>query len=440
MSGRLPNIEKLVELQRQQFPKPKEIADLHDWMYGEMTVGQLEAINDIRYRDVTSAKQRPPEETSWAPFDLKALMSGEQEEERPSILARSDGPRVLYRGRVHGLHGEPEACKGWTIGAACVEVLNAGGKVLYLDYEDTPANLVQRQVALGAGPAAIVERFHYVQPLDPARNIDLTFLHALEPDLVVFDGMTEAFSIDGLKTADNDEIAAWLKTYPRPFARAGAAVVLIDHVTKDRESRGRYAIGGQHKLAGVDVAYSLHVVRPFGRGREGLVRLKVEKDRPGHVRAHQDDKGVIAMVELTSRPDGSVSVSLEPPSEAGKAFRPTALMERISHAIIETPGLSKRGIRAIPGKKNDIKDLALEMLIAEEFVRVEMRGQTAHHYSVKPFKEADRAPCPNRAPSVPRAQSPDRAPVPRSLSTGHGARPDELEAEALAAKYPELAA
>ena len=47
----------------------------------------------------------------------------------------------------------------------------------------------------------------------------------------------------------------------RPIAAAGAAVVLIDHVAKDKEKRGRYAIGAQHKLAGVAVAYGIEVLR-----------------------------------------------------------------------------------------------------------------------------------------------------------------------------------
>jgi hypothetical protein len=34
-----------------------------------------------------------------------------------------------------------------------------------------------------------------------------------------------------------------------PLRSAGASVVIADHVTKDREKRGRYSIGGQSKLA-----------------------------------------------------------------------------------------------------------------------------------------------------------------------------------------------
>jgi hypothetical protein len=51
---------------------------------------------------------------------------------------------------------------------------------------------------------------------------------------------------EGLALGDNTDVAAWMRPLPKRFAAAGAAVVVIDHVVKNRDDQGRYAIGGQH--------------------------------------------------------------------------------------------------------------------------------------------------------------------------------------------------
>ena len=59
----------------------------------------------------------------------------------------------------------------------------------------------------------------------------------------------------------------------------------LDHVTKDREGRGRYAIGAVHKLNALDGgAYILENRHPFGVGRTGRSTVRVAKDRPGQLR------------------------------------------------------------------------------------------------------------------------------------------------------------
>ena len=98
--------------------------------------------------------------------------------------------------------------------------------------------------------------------------------------LAVIDGVTDALGIFGCSTIDNDDVAGWIRTVPKQIAaRTGAAVVLIDHVTKDTSTRNRWAIGGQAKMAGLTgAAYTVEVVEPLGRGMRGEVVLK---DREG---------------------------------------------------------------------------------------------------------------------------------------------------------------
>ena len=261
--------------------------------------------------------------SSWQPVDLARIVANEDQEHPPALLARVDGIRLLYPGKTHAVSGEPESAKGWLAMLASAQALSDGLLVLYADFEDSPATAVARLLALGVEPEAITGRFRYLQPDEPLAGSEavLDAQLALQPDLVVIDGVTEALTLEGLNLNDNAEVAEWLKLLPRRAAKAGAAVVTIDHVVKDREARGRFSIGAQHKLAGVDVAYTLEVVEPFGRGREGHVKVLVRKDRPGFVRQHAHG-GRVADMRLRSLEDGSVSMTLDAPINSGGVFRP----------------------------------------------------------------------------------------------------------------------
>jgi hypothetical protein len=343
--------------------------------------------------------------TSWAPVDLGPILDGTEPDPPPSILTRTDGRALLYPGRVHALFGEPEACKGWLALAATAEVLKAGERVLYVDFEDTPASIAGRLKALGVPLDAIRERFVYVRPDEPLGNTGGADLDAaaVGVSLAVLDGITEALTMHGLDLASNTDVAAWLELLPRPLARTGAAVLTIDHVVKDRENRGRYAIGAQHKLAGVDCAYSAQVIEPFGRGRDGRVKVTVTKDRPGHVRSFAEE-GRAAEVRLCSHDDGTVTVTLVSP-EAGGAFRPTWIMERVSRAVEDEPGIGTNAIKRTVKKKAKFVQDAIALLVEEGFIdqRKDGTGKAARHYSVKPFRDDET----NRVPP-----SPDRFPEP----------------------------
>jgi AAA domain len=322
---------------------------------------------------------------TWAPIDLTELVTGEYTQEAPALLRRSDGICLLYRERIHEIRGEPESGKSWLALHACAEQIAAGENVVYIDFEDSAPAVDDRLLELGADPGAIVRHFSYIRPDEPL--VEIGPLLALKPTLAVIDGVTEALTIHGLDLRDNTDIAKWLALLPRPLQRTGAAVVLLDHVSKDKETRGRWSIGAQHKLAGVDVAYLLETVEPFGRGREGLVRITEWKDRPGFIRRHAVDRWV-GNLRLASDHAPGVTCAVEAPAEKG-VFRPTALMEKVSRLLEEQPGLSRRAVRTGVKGKNDYVDLALELLVANEFVAVERDGQARRHRVVRPYREAE---------------------------------------------------
>ena len=296
---------------------------------------------------------------------------------------------LLYAAKLHAIHGEPETGKGWLAHLAACELIAQRKHVLYVDFEDEPATAVERQRALGTGKRALLRYFHYLRPDEPLATgwddlADLLGKHRFK--LAILDGLTEAYTLNGLDPYSNADAARWLQLLPRRLCRRGVAVLQVDHVVKDRAARGRYALGGQHKLAGVDVAYSLRVVEPFGRDRDGLARLHVVKDRPGWIQRHAVGKNrQIATVRFSSA-DGDVSIALAPP-EFGGDFRPTELMCQISRLVAGNAGLSQRAILgALEGNQNK-KLLALELLVSEGYVQVRAsgKGKPHKHYSKRVF-------------------------------------------------------
>lgn len=359
---------------------------------------------DLEQHPIGQQTETAAQTTTWAPLELGPILAGDLSAPEPTMLARTDGRCLLYPQRIHTLQAEPEALKSWIALHACRRCLDALQAVVYIDFEDGPASVIGRLLTMGVEPQAIEGGFVYIRPdealaADALQDLD-NALQATEPELAVIDGVTEAFAQNGLSALDNGDVATYLELLPRRLVRGGAAVLQLDHVVKDRESRGRYAIGAQHKLAGVDVAYSLRVIEPFGRGRDGLVAVKVEKDRPGGVREFAT-AGQAALVRAISDPeDGTVRIVVEPPEQRGDTFRPTVLMERAWETIDATPGLSMRGVREATTGKGEYIDTAVRMLVQEGYVERREDGSAHRYYPLKPFSQAEGVPVSQPCPSV----------------------------------------
>jgi hypothetical protein len=311
-----------------------------------------------------------------------------------------------------------------------MNVITAGDRVLYLDFEDAPASIITRLLALDTPADGIITRFAYVRPTDPFPPGALTTLLAAGPyTLAVIDGVSEAYALLGLDPSDNLDVAKFLAILPRPIAEHGAAVLELDHVAKAKESRGRYALGAQHKLAGIAVAYSTDIIKAPSRADAGLIKLKVEKDRHGHVRGRAAG-GVIALAHITPSDNGEhVTVSLEAPevlvTETGD-FRPTTLMERVSRYLEDEPGATSRTVRTDVSGKAAYVDQALRVLVAEGFISQRPDGQAKRHYVVNQYREDDdrvpvSRPCPDRVPDTGETyRVPVSLPLQGDTDTGHG--------------------
>ncbi|MEV6174904.1 AAA family ATPase [Streptomyces sp. NPDC051954] len=231
---------------------------------------------------------KEPAPRTWAAQDLRSVLDGSYRPPQPSVGRRDDGVGLFYPGRMNSVASESEAGKTWFALIACLQEINDGNHVLYLDFEDDAGGVVGRLLCLGAHPDDVLERFHYVRPENQPSDIDLIDLAMVlehNPTLAIVDGVTEGMSLFGLELKDNTDVAKFGRQLLRPLMNSGAAVVTLDHVVKSAENRGRYSIGGVHKLNGLNgVMYMLENHRPFGIGVTGKSIIRVAKDRPGQIR------------------------------------------------------------------------------------------------------------------------------------------------------------
>lgn len=355
--------------------------------------------------------------STWTPLELAPILDGDLTPPQPTILARDDGRHLLYPGRVHTFQGESESLKTWLALIAVVQEITAGWAVLYLDFEDTPESILGRLLALGARREDLLAHFTYARP---TTILDLGAAHRLERliaargyTVAIIDGVTEAMSIEGYDLLDNKDVSTWLAHLPRRIADLGPAVAMIDHVTKSKDTRDRYAIGAQHKLAGIDgVAYQIEPIRPLAHLPDGSLepvtgvsKITIAKDRPGAVRGFAAANRHVGELHLTAYPDGGIRGHIIPAAAipAG-GFRPTHLMERISEFLAKhgDTGLTKRAIRGAVKGKSEAKDLAIELLIAEGNIALEYgANRTQLHRLINPFDPAKEPPDEDGPPALP---------------------------------------
>lgn len=306
--------------------------------------------------------------------DIVALLATDLEPENGTFLTRTDGTSLLYAGKMHVFQAEPSSGKSWISLHAVREVLEIGGAAIYLDFEDTPAGILRRLRNLGCSVDAMRDRLVYARPVGkygPAERLQVDrILDRLNPDLVVIDGVGESLSRNGLSEDKADDVLRWFDLFPRPIAETGAAVLMIDHVAKDPEQRGRWARGSGAKLGAVDGAsYQVKVTTPFSRHRAGAVKLIVAKDRPGQfsigetaaiVRIEPHAAG--ERVVLTVEPDGTDLAITDP-------HKPTQVMAMISAEIdaAKVP-LTPKTLEALVHAKPRTFHAALARLIAEGYV------------------------------------------------------------------------
>ena len=294
----------------------------------------------------------------WQPIDLLAFA------DRDAVTPTLAG--LIYpAGTRHLFSGEPESGKTLAAFALGLEEIRAGGRILHLDFEMFTGPTRERLREMGATDAELAAWIH-VEPDAPPRNGDLDGLLALEPTLAIVDAAAGAYAALGLDDNARKDVEVYARQIVGPLARAGVSSITVDHVTKNREGRGRFAIGSERKVGGVEVHLSFEAVRPLHRGSTGLVRITVAKDRAGYLpRPHACD------LELASDPDTHAitwTFTTTPKTEPG-TWRPTALMEKVSRYLeAQTTPVPRGAIETAKlGKQTIYVRQALDALVADGY-------------------------------------------------------------------------
>jgi len=346
---------------------------------------------------------------TWLPIDLGKYFDGTHVPERPTVGRREDGVCLLYAGRTHSISGESEHGKSLVAQAIAVQVLQEGGTVLYLDFEKSPGAVAERLQALGLRNGVQPAGFTYVGPqagLALVQNsADYRRLWSQPWTLIVIDGVTAAMGLIAGHVTGGPE-APWghfYKELPRRLAeRTGAAVVLIDHVTKSQGSDNRYGYGSVHKLnAMTGVAFLCKAPSPPDIGRTGQVELIGTKDSESGLKRHCPRAvnhlwpAATFMFDSTKSTE-DVAVTdwqIQAPSASTgtrAAFRPTALMERASKYLEDETGpLSRNNLLVGMGGERKYARLAVELLVSEGYANLAMKGQTYLHTSVRAYRESE---------------------------------------------------
>lgn len=323
---------------------------------------------------------------------LMSIVDGTYDPPRTRWLKRTDGQALLYSGQVNALTSEPETGKSWLAMQACAEAIRDRHGVTYVDFEANLATAYQRLLALGCELDLIKRFFGYCNPTDSYAKAES--VQAVQgawtecmPGLVVVDGVATAMATAGLDTLNNNDCIRYFDDFLQPMARLGPAVLILDHVSKS-DRQGRYASGGLQKMARTKgAAYTLALVSPLGKGREGRVRLMCTKDAPGDVRGHCGQGDSAGLAHIAGSPDGrTVKVEIHPDSAEeisnstggdwkGEA-RMNRAMERISRYLESQKEPASKNLIETAGDARAAKNViaaALEELTRRGYV-MELSG------------------------------------------------------------------
>jgi hypothetical protein len=257
---------------------------------------------------------------TWQALDLAA--DEFESEPKPPAIAR-----LLYSGLRHALSGPPESVKTIVAWILMLEHVRAGNTVAVVDFEMGPYATRRLLLDLGFTLDEIREHVVYYEAPGEPKTADITELREAGVTLVVIDAAAGAYDASSLDDNKRQDVERFARAWIRPLFDASITSVLIDHVTKNSETRGRYMIGSERKLGGLDVHFGLELVgQPLTRGGSAIVRVLVHKDRTGHLR-----RPVARELHLHSDPESHLLTSewkVPAAAQASGEWRPTIYMER----------------------------------------------------------------------------------------------------------------
>lgn len=324
----------------------------------------------------------PDPGTGWTPQDAVQLANNPHTD--PDV-----GP-LFYSGLRHVVSGESEAGKSLLCLAVAADEILCGRHVLYIDFDGMGATMsVDLLRGLGVPDNLISSHFLYIVPesvFAAAKQAVLDLLDRHQIRLVVIDTFNPGLIAHGLdpeKTTDTD---VFYRDVVAPLRSRGAAVVLLDHVTKSKDARGRYSYGAEGKLTRCDVALGLEMRSPIGRGRTGIVAVKTHKDRPS--RLPRPNVGTLTWISDPATGLITWTLKKATPTDPDKPFRPTHVMEKVSLYLEQHGQSTMKEIEGGVDHGRDVVRTAVQRLTHEDHA-AETKGPHAARLIeiISPYRE-----------------------------------------------------
>jgi hypothetical protein len=264
---------------------------------------------------------------------------------------------------------------------------------------------------LGANPDELRDHI-YTEADGRPDGSDLRHLIENGIGVVLVDAAAGAYSTSRLDDANRQDVEQFAEAWIDPLHKAGIATLLIDHVVKNADNRGKWAIGSERKAGQADVHLGLELVgnRPLTRGGQATVKFNVHKDRPGWLTRPTAAELTLASDPGTHRLTWSWRQAASTLANTGDGWRPTIYMERVSR-YLETNGPSSKTViyREVEGK-NAVLVQAVSVLLEEEYLIPDgsllVPAKTFRHIPddspiPKPFPAVPDSPLPSSFPSFP---------------------------------------
>lgn len=350
--------------------------------------------------DLAAVEAADPATSTWQFHNLFDLADAE-EEPPPEVGQRDDDVFLLYRRKVHTVYGEPGGMKSWFCQVVATQSVEMGEDVLILDFENSKRSIYDRFRSLGVSGDDLRRVIVATPdtPFGPAERKSIEELCAEhEFELIIVDGTTDAMVTFGLNPGESVDAAKFDKSFLKVLAATGAAVIYVDHVTKDKETRGSWGFGSQHKKSAIDGAsFGVDMVSSFGKGMHGRAKIVIHKDKPGDLLQHALDgvHSTICELDMVSDPvSNMITAAIKAPSlENNPNFRPTGLMDRIAKYIAANAGHSKDVIitgAGLSGAKKDWVTLAFQKLETEGYIAPDLGDPRDKRWrTVKPYSEME---------------------------------------------------
>ncbi len=221
--------------------------------------------------------------------DVAAVLSEGATAPEPDILQFIGDSYLFYTGEFNLIYGDTESGKTWLCLTAVVSTLNEGSRAAIIDLDHNGArSILNRLELLGADRELLTDQevFRLAEPVTELELKELIAdLSVFKPDVIVLDSLGEIMPLFRANSNNADDFTLVHSDVIKPLARAGAAVLVVDHLPKNADSRQHGPTGTTAKTRAVGgLAVKVSAERAFRPGEGGAAKLELYKDRHGGVR------------------------------------------------------------------------------------------------------------------------------------------------------------